>query len=319
MIVDVVIFMIGLTVLSWSADRFVYGASALAGNLGISPMIIGLTIVAMGSSAPEIMVSFTASFSGNPDTAVGNAIGSNITNIALVLGVTALFKPMLVASSTLKREMPMLVAATLLGIYFLADQKLTRTEGIILLVGFFAAIFAVCWLSMHADKKDKLEQEISQELDLNVDTPKALFWLVVGMILLPLSAQYMVGSAVNIAKFFGMSDLVIGLTIIAIGTSLPELAASVASMRKGEDDMALGNIIGSNIFNILAVLAMPGLIAPGIIDANAAGRDSYAMLGLTLLLVLFSFNFRGQRRINRWQGGMLLALFVLYQIILIGW
>ncbi|WP_416306230.1 calcium/sodium antiporter [Neptunicella sp. SCSIO 80796] len=317
MIVDVAIFLVGLTLLSWSADRFVYGASALAGNLGISPMIIGLTIVAMGSSAPEIMVSFTASFAGNPDTAVGNALGSNITNIALVLGATALFKPMLVASSTLKREMPMLIAATLLGIYCLADQQLSRNEGIVLIIAFFVAIFAVCWLSMHADKKDRLEQEISDELDLDVKMPKALMWLVIGMILLPVSAQYMVGSAVNIAKFFGMSDLIIGLTIIAIGTSLPELAASVVSMRKGEDDMALGNIIGSNIFNILAVLAMPGLVAPGSVDADAAGRDSYVMLALTLLLVIFSFNFRGQRRINRWQGGVLLALFILYQIILV--
>ncbi|MBC3765249.1 calcium/sodium antiporter [Neptunicella marina] len=318
MLFDCGLFILGLILLSWSADRFVYGASAVAAKFGISPMIIGLTIVAMGSSAPEIMVSFTASLNGNPDTGIGNAIGSNITNIALVLGATALFKPMLVASTTLKREIPLMVIATLLGVYFMSDNALTQTEGIILLVAFFVTIFGVCWLSMHADKKDRLEQEIAEELDLDVNSSRAILWLIIGMILLPVSANIMVDSAVNIARFFGMSDLVIGLTIIAIGTSLPELAASIVSMRKGEDDMAMGNIIGSNIFNILAVLAMPALIAPGVIDTDAAHRDSYVMLALTVLLVIFSLSFGGKRKIGRWQGGLLLALFIAYQFILLG-
>ncbi|MDN4502020.1 calcium/sodium antiporter [Alteromonadaceae bacterium BrNp21-10] len=314
MIVDVLIFVIGLVALGWSADKFVYGASALAGNVGISPMVIGMTIVAMGSSAPEIMVSIAASFGGSPNTGVGNAIGSNITNIALVLGITVLVKPMIIASSTVKREMPLMLIAIVVGIYFLNDHVLSRNEGIILMALFFVAIFLLYWLSVKADKRDCLEKEISQELAQDVSTSSAVMWIVVGLIMLPLSAHLMVESATVIAHYFGMSDLVIGLTIIAIGTSLPELAASVASIRKGEDDMALGNIIGSNIFNILAVLAMPGLIAPGVIDGNAAGRDSAWMLGLSLLLMLFSFNFKGKRGISRWQGVLLIALFLLYQV-----
>ena len=275
MILEACYFLIWLIVLSWGADRFVFGASVLAKNIGVSPMIIGLTIVAMGSSAPEIMVAATASLNGNTDTAVGNAIGSNITNIALVLGLTALLKPLSIASSTLKKEMPVLLLVTLLAVYFLSDYLLLRVEGIILITLFF-----------------------------------------VGLILLPLSAHFMVDSAEVIARYFGLSELVIGLTIIAIGTSLPELAACIAGVLKNEDDLALGNIIGSNIFNLLAVLAMPGLIAPGLIDENAASRDSYVMLGLTGLLIIFSFNFKSSRRINRTEGFCLILCFCAYQYLL---
>jgi len=313
MIIDVLIFLAGLAVLSWSADRFVYGASALAQNIGISPMIIGLTIVAMGSSAPEIVVAATASLAGNPDTAVGNAIGSNITNVALVLGITALIKPLLVSSTTVKREMPIVLLVSLLAVYLLSDLQLERTEGIVLMVLFFVVIGGLTLISMSVDKSDPLQAETEEEIPRGVPRGKAIFWVVVGLILLPLSAHFMVDSAVVIAKFFGLSDLVIGLTIIAIGTSLPELAASIAGVLKGEDDLALGNIIGSNIFNLLAVLAMPGLIAPGMIDANAANRDIYIMLGLTLMLLVFSFNLRGSRCINRWEGGIFLSCFVAYQ------
>ncbi|WP_293745846.1 calcium/sodium antiporter [uncultured Paraglaciecola sp.] len=316
MILEACFFLIWLIVLSWGADRFVFGASALAKNIGVSPMIIGLTIVAMGSSAPEIMVAATASLNGNTDTAVGNALGSNITNIALVLGLTALLKPLSIASGTLKKEMPVLLLVSLLAVYFLSDFLLLRQEGIILIILFFTVIGGLTWISFNMGKDDLLQSETESEIPSGVPTSKAVMWLVIGMILLPLSAHFMVGSAEIIARYFGLSELVIGLTIIAIGTSLPELAACIAGVLKNEDDLALGNIIGSNIFNLLAVLAMPGLIAPGAIDENAATRDSYVMLGLTMLLVLFSFNLKGSRCINRIEGLGLISCFLAYQYLL---
>jgi cation:H+ antiporter len=315
-ILEACYFLIWLIVLSWGADRFVFGASVLAKNIGVSPMIIGLTIVAMGSSAPEIMVAATASFNGNTDTAVGNALGSNITNIALVLGLTALLKPLSIASSTLKKEMPVLLLVTLLAVYFLSDYLLLKVEGIILITLFFVVIGGLTWMSFHMEKGDLLQSETENEIPSGVPTSKAVMWLVVGLILLPLSAHFMVGSAEVIARYFGLSELVIGLTIIAIGTSLPELAACIAGVLKNEDDLALGNIIGSNIFNLLAVLAMPGLIAPGAVDQSAASRDSYVMLGLTALLIIFSFNFKGGRCINRIEGFCLITCFCAYQYLL---
>ena len=313
MLIQIVIFLIGLAVLSWSADKFVYGASALAKNFGVSPMMIGLTIVAMGSSAPEIVVSATASINGNPNTAVGNALGSNITNIALVLGITALIKPLLVSSTTLKRELPVLLLVTLFAVNFLSDSYLSPVEGIILITMFVIVLGGMAWLSFKVDKNDPLIAETEDEIPNNVPTVNAVTWVIVGLVMLPLSAHFLVESAVFIARHFGVSDLVIGLTIIALGTSLPELAASIAGVRKGEDDLALGNIIGSNIFNILAVLAMPGLIAPGLLDADASSRDSYVMLGLTILLFVFCFNLRGTRQINRYEGGIFVLAFLAYQ------
>ncbi|MFQ3191468.1 MAG: cation:H+ antiporter [Paraglaciecola sp.] len=316
MILEACYFLIWLIVLSWGADRFVFGASVLAKNIGVSPMIIGLTIVAMGSSAPEIMVAATASFNGNTDTAVGNALGSNITNIALVLGLTALLKPLSIASSTLKKEMPVLLLVTLLAVYFLSDFLLLKVEGIILITLLFVVIGGLTWMSFNMEKGDPLQPETENEIPSGIATSKAVMWLIVGMILLPTSAYFMVDSAELIARYFGLSELVIGLTIIAIGTSLPELAACIAGVLKNEDDLALGNIIGSNIFNILAVLAMPGLIAPGVVDENAATRDSYIMLGLTVLLIIFSFNLKGSRCINRMEGLCLITCFCAYQFLL---
>jgi len=315
---SVVIFLVGLIVLSWSADRFVYGASALAKNIGISPMMIGLTIVAMGSSAPEIVVSAMASANGNMNTAVGNALGSNITNIALVLGITALVKPLVVASTTLKRELPALLVITLIAIAFLFDGELASYEGLILMGLFVFVLAMMAWLSLQVDKEDPLVAETADEIPSNVSTTSALIWVGVGLVLLPLSAHFLVDSAVEIARYFGISDLVIGLTIIAFGTSLPELAASIAGVLKGEDDLALGNIIGSNIFNLLAVLGMPGLIAPGLLDPDVFNRDMWVMLGLTLLLFLFSFDLIGKRIISRTNGALFLASFIGYQIWLFG-
>ena len=318
MLLNIVIFLVGLIVLSWSADRFVYGASALAKNIGISPMMIGLTIVAMGSSAPEIVVSAIASANGNMNTAVGNALGSNITNIALVLGITALVKPLLVSSTTLKRELPALLIISLIAIGFMFDGELKSYEGIILLGLFIFVLAMMAWLSLQVDKEDPLVAETADEIPKGVSNTSALIWIGVGLVILPLSAHFLVNSAVEIARYMGISDLVIGLTIIAFGTSLPELAASVAVQLKGEYDKSLGKIIVSNIFNLLAELGMPGLIAPGILDPDVYSRDMYVMLGLTLLLFLFSFDLIGKRTISRTNGFILLACFIGYQFWLFG-
>ncbi|SNY56956.1 cation:H+ antiporter [Arsukibacterium tuosuense] len=317
LIVAIFFVVVGLVLLIWSADRFVYGASSIARNSGISPMVIGLTIVAMGSSAPEMLVSATAAWQGKLDTSVGNAIGSNITNILLVIGAAALLKPIAVSSLTLRREFPLLLVCTLFGYYLLSDDLLTRTEGIILLVAFFSFLALLVYWGKHATPDDPLIAEINAEVPtVTISTLKAIIWAAVGLVLLLASSQLLVHGAVTIARYAGLSDLVIGLTIIAIGTSLPELAASIIGILKGEDDLALGNIIGSNIFNILAVLGLGAVIGPDVIDANAGGRDSYVMIGATILMLVMSVRLTRMQRINRVEGAILLAGFIGYQYLL---
>lgn len=314
MVTSFVILILGFAALVWSADRFVYGAAALAKNFGVPTLIVGLTVVAMGSSAPEMMVSASAALANKTDTAVGNAVGSNITNILLVLGITALLRPLSVSSSTLKREIPLVLLVSIATWYIFSDNYFSFFEGAALLFGFVVFIGGLIFVSLRAkNQDDPFVSEACDEVPDNVPTKKAVFWLVVGMILLPVSSHFLVGSAVDIAKYFGLSDLVIGLTIIAIGTSLPELAASIAGVLKNEDDLALGNIVGSNIFNILAVLPLAGLINPSVIDASVANRDVIIMIGATLALIAMSLNFRGQRRINRVEGGLLIVAFMIYQ------
>jgi len=321
MFIHVLILLVALVVLVWSAEKFVFGASSLARNLGISPMIIGLTIVAMGSSAPEMMVAATASLQDNPNTAIGNAIGSNITNIALVLGITALLKPLSVSSGTIKREIPLILAVTAIAYWMLSDSHFSFIEGLILIIGFFVYIITLLVITLNRAKTAPVDDPmiLGAENDVPdpVNTGMSVVWLVVGLVLLPLSAFYLIDSAEFIARFFGISDLVIGLTVVAIGTSLPELAACIASIVKKEDDLALGNIIGSNIFNILAVLSLTGLISPGEIDQHAATRDGPIMLGVTLLLFLLCFSRKlGNFRITRLKGLLLLSIFFAYQLLL---
>lgn len=320
MFIEILILITSLTFLVISADKFVYGAAAIARNFGIAPMIIGLTIVAMGSSAPEMMVAATAALQGSPDTAIGNAIGSNITNIALVLGMTALVKPLMVSSLTLKREIPLLLLITVIASVMLFDLDFTMLEGVILLIGFFVFIITLLIITVRQSKTrkspDPLITEAQDDIPDNVPTFAAIGWLIFGLILLPLSASYLVDSASFIAKAFGISDLVIGLTIIAIGTSLPELAASIMSLLKKEDDLAMGNIIGSNIFNILAVLALPGILAPGPVDAQLASRDLPFMLMITFVVFLLCFSRSGQFRITRLKGAVLFLGFFIYQYLI---
>lgn len=313
------ILLAGLVGLIWSADKFVYGAAAVARNFGLPPLIIGLTIVAMGSSAPEIMVAFTSAIDGNSNTAIGNALGSNITNIALVLGVTVLLQPLVVHSQLLKRELPILLLVTLIAAYMLWDQTLTFTEGLVLIILFFTTIGGLCWLTLRDKKhKDPLLEEAQEDVPEGVSNAMAAFWVILGMVMLPIASHYVVEGASDIARYFGLSELIIGLTIIAIGTSLPELAASIASIKNNEHDLALGNVVGSNIFNILAVLAMPALFNPGGFDPEAATRDLYIVVGLTALLFLMSWHLFGKRKITRLEGGILFAIFIAYQFLLFG-
>lgn len=312
MLEAIVLLCIGLALLVWSADRLVFGAAALAKNLGVTPLVIGMTILAMGSSAPEMMVSATAALAGKTDTAVGNVLGSNIANIALILGLTALLKPLAISSGIIRRELPLMMAVTLIAGALLWDSHLGFIEGVLLIVLFVAFLLAMLKISRNAkDSGDPLADEQESEIPEGVSNKAALVWVAIGLVLLPYAANMLVDSAVTIAKYFGMSDLVIGLTIIAIGTSLPELAASVASIYKGEDDMAVGNIIGSNVFNILAVMGIPGLLNPSVLSPLAMGRDYYVMLAVSVLLILMALGKR--RRINRVEGGMLVLCFIAYQ------
>ncbi|GEA62362.1 calcium/sodium antiporter [Vibrio comitans] len=312
MIVAICLLVVGLIMLVWSADRLVFGSAALARNFGISPLVIGMTILAMGSSAPEMMVSATAALEGKTDTAVGNVLGSNIANIALILGITALVKPLSVSSGVLRRELPLMIGVTLIAGGIMWNHYLGFMEGVLLVVLFAAFIITMLRISRAEKLKgDTMISEQESEVPDGVDNKKAAFWVVVGLIVLPISADLLVNNAVIIAKYFGMSDLVIGLTIIAVGTSLPELAASLAGVMKGEDDMAVGNIIGSNVFNILAVMGIPGLLNPSFLNEDAMNRDFWVMLGVSLLLVVMALG--KSRSINRIEGSILFLLFIAYQ------
>lgn len=313
MLLDITAILVGFTLLVWGADRFVTGASAFARNLGVSPMLIGLTIVGLGTSAPEILVSAMASFQGNPGLAIGNSLGSNIANIGLILGITALVAPLSVHSDTLKREYPMLMAVCLITLLLMLDGALSRIDGGILLIGLIVIIYGMVRIAVKSRTIDPLESEFEAEIPETMPTRKALSNLFVGLIILLVSSKILTWGAVNIATTFGISDLVIGLTIVALGTSLPELAASIISALKNEHDIAIGNIIGSNMYNLLAVLAVPGLIAPGSFDPLALTRDMPVMIALTLAMYVMAYGFRGPGRINRFEGTLLLLAFIGYQ------
>jgi len=304
----------GLIILVWSADRFVLGAAATARIMGISPLVIGLTIVSLGTSAPEMFVSTMAALDGSGGLAVGNAIGSNIANIALVLGVTALVAAIPLQKKLIKKEIPLLLLVTIIAGLVLADLKLDLFDAVILIVALVVAIYLL--FQQTSDSGEAIIDEDEQaEIDA-MPTKNAIFWLVAGLAALMISSKMLVWGATSIAQAFGISDLVIGLTIVAIGTSLPELAASVASALKGHHDIAIGNIIGSNIFNLLAVLPIPGLIAPLVIDSVVIERDYMTMLGLTIgLIAIIALSFR-RGTIPRFTGVILLAAYIAYMALL---
>ncbi len=313
MLLDIAAIIFGFVVLVWGSDRFITGAAAIARNLGVSPLLIGLTIVGFGTSAPEVLVSAMASIQGNPGLAIGNAIGSNIANIALILGITALVAPLTVQSNILKREFPMLLAVCLLAMVLMLDGVLDRMDGVILLLALLLVLYGMVRIGIGGRSSDPMRVEYDAEIPEDMSTAAASAWFMIGLILLLLSSRMLVWGAVNIAQAFGVSDLIIGLTIVALGTSLPELAAGITSAMKQEHDIAIGNIIGSNMYNLLAVLPMPGLISPGDFSPEIMSRDMPVMIGLTLLMFMMSYGFRRNGRINRLEGLLLLCAFISYQ------
>lgn len=304
--------------LIWGAERFIEGASVLARNLGVSPLIIGLTIVGLGTSAPEMIVSATAALQGNADLSIGNAIGSNITNIALVLGATALLVPFTVRTSIIRREVPVLVVVTAFAGLLLWDGELSRVDGILLLASVVVLIVVVVHLAHSTRSTDPMIREIEDELPGEMSTARSVRTLLIGLVILLIASKALVWGAVDIAQSMGVSDLIIGLTIVAIGTSLPELAASVISVMKNEPDVAIGNIIGSNMFNLLAVLGLPGLLAPGVFNPEVMTRDFPIMAALTVVmaLALVAWGLRGSIKIGRKTGVFLLICFCAYQFLL---
>lgn len=300
--------------LVWGADRFVIGAAATARNLGVSPLIIGLTVVGFGTSAPEILVGSVAAWLGNPEIAVGNALGSNIANIGLILGLTAILVPLTVHSNILAREYPLLLLATLVGAAVIMDGDLNRLDGVILLVMLGGLLYWIVRVALNErGGQDPMSAEFDAEIPEDMAQGRATTWLVIGLVALLASSRLLVWGATEIAVAFGISDLVIGLTIVAVGTSLPELAASIASARKNEPDIAIGNVIGSNMFNILAVLGVPVLIQPTAVSAEVLTRDMPLTIGLTVLLYFIAVGNAGHGRITRMEGGALLAIFLAYQ------
>jgi cation:H+ antiporter len=302
----------GLVLLVWSADRFVAGAASTARHFDMPPLLIGMVIVGFGTSAPELVVSALAASQGNPGIALDNAYGSNITNIALILGLTALISPIAVHSQVLRQELPILSAMTALAAWQLWDGTITRLEALVLLGVFGALMVWTIWQGMQK-KADTLGSEIEQEMESRaMPIRKALLWLVVGLVLLIVSSRLLVWGAVAIAQGFGVSDLIIGLTIVAVGTSLPELASSIIATRKGEHDIALGNVIGSNLFNTLAVVGIAGVIHPMTVGPEVFSRDILVMAVLTVSLFVIGYGLWGPGRINRFEGGGLLVCYVGY-------
>lgn len=313
MLLSIAAIVAGLAILVWSADRFVDGAAAIAQHLGVSNLIIGITVVGFGTSAPEIAVSVIAVLEDVPGIAVGNAIGSNIANIGLILGITALLAPFSVSNSLIRSEYPLLFGATAVLVWCLYDLQLDRLDGFLLL-GLLVVIMAYMIYSHRNGKAEVGEGEDQDEDDESMSSKVAWFWILLGLVLLIGSSRMLVWGASNIAHSLGVSELVIGLTIVALGTSLPELAASIASLKKSIPDMAIGNVIGSNLFNSLAVVGIPPLIHGFEVDAAALYRDVPVMVLLTLLL--FAMSFGGSQRlhqIGRFKGAVLFASFAAYQ------
>jgi cation:H+ antiporter len=317
MILAIVAVVIGLAVLVWSADKFVDGAVGIAEYCGMSTLLIGMVIVGFGTSAPELTVSALSAGQGNPELALGNAYGSNIANIALILGATALICPILMQRSVIRGDLPILIAVSILSIVLVWDGSVVRWNGILLLVVFALVMGYSIWRELRkarAEAPESTEGEPAEKVSLG----KSIMWLVLGLALLVASSRALVWGAVEIARTLGVSDLLIGLTIVAIGTSLPELASSIAAARKGENDLALGNIIGSNLFNTLAVVGLAATISPmDEIEKAVTYRDMPLMTALTVALIVLGFRRKGDGRLNRIAGAILLAVYVGYLALLV--
>lgn len=317
MFAPILAIIIGLVALVWGADRFVLGAAATARYFRVPPLLIGMLIVGFGTSAPELLVSGIAAYQGNSGLALGNAYGSNITNIALILGLTAFISPIAVQSQVLRVELPILTLITLGAVWQLMDGQVSRVDAVVLLIVFAILVGWSIWTSARRTK-DALGEEIEVELTTHaMPVRAAIAWLIVGLAILIVSSRALVWGAVEIATSLGVSDLIIGLTILAVGTSLPELASSLIAAKRGEHDIALGNVLGSNLFNTLAVVGIAGLIRSVDCDRNLLVRDLPVMVGLTVVLFVFGYGFRGQGRINRLEGLVLLLSFFVYSAYLV--
>jgi cation:H+ antiporter len=308
----VVEVVVGLTVLGWSADRFIMGSAAVARLLGLPALLIGMVIIGFGTSAPEMVVSAFASAGGNPEIALGNAYGSNIANIALILGVTALYVPIQVHRGTVRVEIPMLLGTVGLAFWQFRDHELSRIEAVVLLLA-FASFLA--WSFRHAFKgKGGQMASDAEEMvgELRLSGPRATMWLIIGLVLLVVSSFVLVDGAKIVARGLGMSDLVIGLTVVALGTSLPELASALAAARRREHDLITGNIVGSCVFNSLGVVGLAGAIHPAEVDSLIVTRDLPVYTFVVLALGIAAFRFKKDRTISRSEGGLLLVVFVTY-------
>ncbi|QOC21877.1 calcium/sodium antiporter [Wenzhouxiangella sp. AB-CW3] len=303
----------GFVLLIWAADRLVTGASALARNFGVSTLVVGLTIVGFGTSAPEMLVSAIASVRGNPSLAIGNAVGSNIANIGLILGLTALIYPLKVERITLKREFPVLGVIMLLTLVLMWNLSFSRIDGLILIAGLAVLVGGMIALGLARGRQDPVTASLAGEVPQNMATRTAVIWTVLGLVLLPLSAHILVNGAVGLAMIVGVSEAVVGLTIVALGTSLPELAAAAACAFRREDDLAIGNILGSNMFNLLGVLGIAALIHPMQIEAILLHRDVLIMFAMTIALFVLVWRRRGPGLIGRPTALILFAGYLAYQ------
>ena len=309
----------GLILLIWSADRFIDGAAATANHFGMSQLLIGIVIVGFGTSAPEMIVSSLSALNGNPGIALGNAYGSNITNIALILGTTALITPLAVNSQILRLELPILILITALSAALIYDAEISRSDAVILLITFAAYMIWTVWHDLK-NKSDSLATDVQQEFatQAKMSVKVAVLWIFIGLLLLIGSSQLLVWGAVEVARYFGVSDLIIGLTIIAVGTSLPEFASSVVAARKGEADLAVGNIVGSNLFNALAVVGIAGVISPMQVEPEVFTRDMSVMTLVTVALLIFGYGIskKNARKITRFEGFLFLVSYIAYTLYL---
>jgi cation:H+ antiporter len=314
--VPLLALIVGFIALVWSADRFLSGAASTASHFGVSRLLIGLTVVSLGTSTPELLVSLTAAIDGNPLLAVGNAIGSNIANIGLVLGLTAIIAPLPFSQGVLRTELPWLLGATLLTLVLLFDLKLSAVDGLLLLSGLGYILYRLKSHHSHGDAAvaDALHDELEELPELS--RAQAALWLLVGLGVLLVSAELLVWGAVEIAAWLGVSELIIGLTVVAVGTSLPELAATLGAAIKGQNDIAIGNVVGSNILNVLAVLAVPALVSAPAVDIEVLWRDCGMMLALTLALALFAYAIGSRPVITRFEGAVILLGWIGYNAVL---
>ncbi len=317
MIHAILAILAGLAVLIWSANRFVDGSASIAHHFRVPHLLIGMLVVGFGTSAPEIVVAAIASVQGNPGIALGNAYGSNITNIALILGISAAIYPIVVDSHVLRKELPILTAVTGLAAVLLLDGEVSRLDAVLLLVVFASLIVWSIWLGLR-NREDHFATEVDQQvIPQGMSLRRSLIWLTLGLILLAASSRILVWGAVEIARNLAVSELIIGLTIVAIGTSLPELASAIAAARKKQHDLALGNVLGSNLFNTLAVVGIAGVIHPLPAEPGVLSRDVSVMAALTVALFAIGYGFRGQGRISHLEGWLLLTCYVAYILYLV--